>query len=393
LITIGAISQLQIRTIMNPGTLPSLLLLLGFALATVPSGWSQTIDVHGQTAAWSLWNDNQLRPSQVGVRYIPALSGKKSLSANWQFDTELSVHAYGFQTFGRTYHTHDWQLKPYRLWLRLTKSQMELRIGLQKINFGSASLIRPLMWFDRIDVRDPLQLTDGVYGILWRCYFLNNANIWLWGLYGNEDLKGWEFLPGEKKHPEYGGRVQLPLTRGEIGFTSHWRNIDSQKSYLNFKSVPEQRWAIDVKWDLGIGCWFESALIHRHLPGFSFANQSMTTLGADYTLALGRGLYLLTEYVWLTSGEKMWPNDDTISFSAITARYPLGILDMVQLMYFYDWKNSNHYRFVNWSRTYDRWQFILMAYWNPQQFLLYQNMQNVAAFKGRGAQLMIVFNY
>ena len=69
--------------------------------------------------------------------------------------------------------------------MRYSSDQFELRLGLQKINFGSASMLRPLMWFDQMDPRDPLHLTDGVWGLLARYYFLNNANIWLWGLYGN----------------------------------------------------------------------------------------------------------------------------------------------------------------------------------------------------------------
>jgi len=56
------------------------------------------------------------------------------------------------------------------MWIRLSTKQFELRAGLQKINFGSATLLRPLMWFDKIDPRDPLQLTDGVYALLARYY-------------------------------------------------------------------------------------------------------------------------------------------------------------------------------------------------------------------------------
>ena len=86
-----------------------------------------------------------------------------------------------------------------------------VRGGLQKINFGSANLLRPLMWFDQIDPRDPLQLTDGVWGILGRYYFLNNANIWVWGLIGNDQRKGWEVIPSVKNKPEFGFRVQMPI--------------------------------------------------------------------------------------------------------------------------------------------------------------------------------------
>ena len=112
------------------------------------------------------------------------------------------------------------------MWVKFSGDQFELRAGLQKINFGSAQMFRPLMWFDRIDPRDPLQLTDGVYGLLARYYFLNNANIWLWGLYGDDKIKGWELIPSKKNSIEYGGRVQLPLYTGEIAATYHHRTAD-----------------------------------------------------------------------------------------------------------------------------------------------------------------------
>ncbi|MDR1585772.1 MAG: hypothetical protein LBS07_06360, partial [Prevotellaceae bacterium] len=103
---------------------------------------------------------------------------------------------------------------------------MEVRLGLQKINFGSAQLFRPLMWFDAIDPRDPLQMTDGVWGGLFRYYFQNNANFWLWTLYGNDEVKGWETAPSAQSLPEIGGRVQLPLKQGEVALSYHLREAD-----------------------------------------------------------------------------------------------------------------------------------------------------------------------
>ena len=79
----------------------------------------------------------------------------------------------------------DAAIKAYRLWGRYTGHQFEVRVGLQKIDFGSAMMLRPLQWFDEMDPRDPLNFTTGVYGALGRYYFLNNANIWGWILYGN----------------------------------------------------------------------------------------------------------------------------------------------------------------------------------------------------------------
>src|SRR5690606_40300081 len=101
------------------------------------------------------------------------------------------------------------RIKPYRLWARYSGNQFELRAGLQKINFGSATILRPLMWFDQMDIRDPLQLTDGVWAMLGRYYFLNNANIWLWVLYGNEDPKSWETFRSEEHTSELQSREHL----------------------------------------------------------------------------------------------------------------------------------------------------------------------------------------
>ena len=42
----------------------------------------------------------------------------------------------------------------------------------QKMNFGSAIILRCLTWFNSIDPRDPLQATDGKTGPLLRYYFL-----------------------------------------------------------------------------------------------------------------------------------------------------------------------------------------------------------------------------
>ena len=144
------------------------------------------------------------------------------------------------------------------MWIRLSSTQYELRAGLQKINFGSASIFRPLMWFDQMDARDPLQITDGVYGLLFRYYFVNNVNIWAWGLFGNMKTKGWEARPTRKYSLEYGARIQVPLFKGELAATYHRRSADFGEGFLPVAqegdpAVPENRFGIDGKWDIGIG--------------------------------------------------------------------------------------------------------------------------------------------
>ena len=191
------------------------------------NGFSQSIDLQGQLSAWLTNNPEQIFDTQLGIRYIPTISVEKYISDDYLIDAEISINTFGsvfFQSSNKP--EDDGRLKPYRMWLRFSSPQYEIRLGLQKINFGSATLLRPLMWFDRIDPRDPLQLTDGVYGLLARYYFIDNTNIWLWGLYGNDETKGWEIIPSKKQKIEFGGRLQIPLFEGEIAATYHHREAD-----------------------------------------------------------------------------------------------------------------------------------------------------------------------
>jgi hypothetical protein len=283
------------------------------------------------------------------------------------------------------------------LWLRLSSSQFEARIGLQKINFGSATIFRPLMWFDRIDPRDPLQITDGVYGALLRYYFVNNANIWLWGLLGNRDTKGWETIATQKGSPEFGGRVQTPLFKGELALTFHQRHADPGENPpwpAPSPSSPflENRCAVDGKWDVGVGIWFEAALIHQHDRNLPYPWQRMLSCGLDYTFKLGRGLYLLAEqYLFQQTATCSGPGTD-FTCSALLSRYPLGLLDSLAAIFYYDWKNKKAYSFFSWQRTYDRWQGHLMLFCNPRQSQISQVQSGNNYFGGLGCQVLVVWN-
>ena len=372
--------------------------LLLFIMWFVQTACSQSIDLQGQLSGWITAKVDDSSDPQVGLRYIPVVSLAQPIGEH-TLDMELSVNAYGtgFVHALDNIETNS-KYKPYRLWLRFSSPRFELRAGLQKINFGSAMLLRPLMWFDRIDPRDPLQLTDGVYGVLLRYYFLNNTNIWVWGLYGNEDLKGLEMIPTDNKKMEYGGRVQVPLFTGEIAVSYHHRYADLRKGLLGTlplgnQSIHENRFGLDGKWDLCIGFWLEGVLIHQEIDIPQMKFQRLINLGMDYTFNLGNGLYVLQEYFVLRTSEKSFGKGEGISFSALSMNYPLGLLDMVSGMVYYDWKGHNWYRFINFQRKLDRWSFYLMGFWNPDQFQIYQNMTENNLFAGKGFQFMVVLNH
>jgi hypothetical protein len=359
----------------------------------------QTCILQGQASGWLSSHSETSPLSQTGFRYIPDLSLRKNIDSSLSVDMDLSLNGYASGNFGKD-ENPDYQkdIKPYRAWLRFASNTFEIRAGLQKINFGSATLFRPLMWFDRVDPRDPLQLTDGVTGLLARYYFLNNANVWLWGLFRNNETKGWEITPTEHSSVEYGGRIQLPLLNGETGLSYHHRMTDITALYPFLQengnaSIPENRYGVDSKWDLGVGLWFEAVLIHTQTDLPLLKYQRQWTVGTDYTFDIGQGLYALTEFFRSENPREVLSQAQGISFSALSLNYPLGIVDRLSGIVYLDWTNRAWYRFVSWQRTYDNWILYILGFWNPTTIHLYQTQTASSTFAGTGIQLMVVFNH
>jgi hypothetical protein len=361
---------------------------------------AQEVHLGGQVSSWVAVNPEDWNRTLIGLRYIPELSVSLPLGSSWALDLETSVQTRGQAQGGSIPDAETWSdVDPYRVWLRLASSRWELRLGLQKINFGPALLLRSLMWFDSIDPRDPLQLTDGVYGLLTRYYFPNNANIWAWALYGNQDPKGWEALGTRKRTLEWGGRAQVPVPRGEVGVSFHRRRFDLSGFSPGFpfmlpdESAPETRASLDSRWDIGIGLWTEGVLIHQDSDLLPWPYTRSVTLGMDYTLSLGNGLHVLAEHLTISSTDKPLGRGEEASFSALSLDYPLGLIDRISGMLYYDWKSEVFYRFFLWQRTYDLWSFYIMAFWNPENGSIYSTQADRNPFSGKGLQVMVVFNH
>jgi len=337
--------------------------------------------------------------SQFGLQYIPTWS----LTVPWPtalFDTEIS---FDINTTYMEQHSGgreiNFELKPYRLWFRRSTDKLEIRAGLQKITFGNARIFRSLMWFDRIDPTDPLQLTEGVWGIRARRDFTNNSNLWLWGLLWNNDTKGWEFIPTKKNNVEFGGRFQLLVPQGELAFTGHSRIISHNDipSYLEInsmpKSVPEVRCAIDGYFDLGIGLWFESTIIHADY-GQDFPNwQSFLTLGSDYTIGIGNGITITGEHFVYDQNDKPLSTASAIQMSGLMLTYPISIFDNLSSFIFYSWDSELTFYYLSWQRSYDDWTFILNAFYSSDSESSFSFNKSLADFSNRGIQLMLIFNH
>ncbi len=356
-----------------------------------------SLSFSGELIGWTNINTGNDLPLWFGGRYIPELDYSIRLSKNRMIDFDGSANIFG--TMGL--HPFDsinasGRLKPYRFWARYSTRQFELRLGLQKINFGSANILRPLMWFDRIDPRDPLQLTDGVWGALGRYYFLNNANIWLWCLYGNNNPKGWEFAGTTKNYPELGGRFQYPVPKGEIALSYHHRYVNTtplESSFPAFEKAPENRIGLDGRWDLGIGLWFEGAWINNEKNLGPYTNQKLCNIGTDNTFGVGKGIHAVLEQLFVSyiANFSTWTN--SISFTGLTLSYPAGIFDNLSTIFYYDWTHKSLYNFFYWQRQYNKITIYFMAYWNPRSYNIPLATGSENLYGGRGIQLMFVFNH
>ncbi|MFO7722689.1 MAG: hypothetical protein R6V49_05630 [Bacteroidales bacterium] len=362
-----------------------------------PQEVRDTIVFRGQIPLWLNINPKAEFPVMTGVRYIPELSYTRFLREDRQIDFEASanfMNTFAFNPFDTG--TGDMLLKPYRVWARYSGRQMEIRAGLQKINFGSASMLRPLMWFDSMDPRDPLQLTDGVWGILGRYYFLNNANLWIWGLWGNEQPKTWEIGRTSQAYPELGGRLQYPVPRGEIALSTHYRVADTRKTGFGvtpYAMVPEYRIGFDGKWDIGPGVWIEGSLIARSKPIGPMSNQVILNTGADYTLGIGNGITLMAEHFVYAWGEQLDRHLGGMHFTGTTLSYPLGLSDHLSCMFFMQWDDPKLYSFITWKKQLNKIALYAMLYWNPSEYNLPQMGNGADYYSGQGIQFMVVFHH
>ena len=366
-----------------------------FFIIVLPTLYSQSVQFNGQWTSWIGVSKQEAMSQLFGMRYIPRFEWQKNFIPAGSIDIEASANLFWTEQWhGGSQVARERTGKPYRLWVRYQTDQWELRAGLQKINFGSAAMLRPLMWFDRIDPRDPLQMTDGIWGVLGRYFFTNNANIWLWGLIGNDKTKGWEVLGSDRESPELGGRFQMPVPAGEMALTLHQRQASLGFAPENFEPIDEYRFGLDGKWDIGPGLWVEAVWMFQDLPiDWLPDHRHLITLGADYTLGLGNGLHVLGEHFYLEASNEAFQSGQRARFSAMSMSYPLGLLDQVSVMVYYDWDNKEPYRFLSLQRLYDQWSLFLMGFWNPDRFNLPQMSQEHTFFLGKGLQFMIVFNH
>lgn len=349
--------------------------------------FADTITQKGQVSSWLTYGNNT---KQFGLLFIPEAQYTRVLNPQSNLDVNASISAYGFSFIDKLEEAQkNSKAKLYRGWARYSTHQFEARAGLQKISFGPAKILRSLMWFDKVDPRDPLQLTDGVNAALARYCFKNNANIWAWGLYGNKGLQGLETYETNKRRLEAGGRWQFPVPRGEAAFTYNNRYIDpadwAKKMTATLTNGLETRYAFDANFDIDIGAWIEAVAEKSQInPGYSFWNQYLT-IGADYTLDISNGVHILAEHFTKATGMSYYGQTNRAQYSAFMTDFNVNTLDSFKGIIYYDWIAKKAYPFAALARTYDNWQ-INLSIFNS-------SISTTGEYLGKGAQIVVIYNY
>jgi hypothetical protein len=374
----------------NRFTIILLVCLVSFQAAALE--WN----IKGQASAWAMTDLKNLNNAGIGLRYLPEASVNQPLGKT-NLDAVASLNLYGNYWFQAADASASARL--YRGWGRFSTAHFEARIGLQKMDFGPAMLLRPLMWFDSIDPRDPLQLTNGVNSALLRYVFLNNANIWLWGVLSDGKTKGLEIFSSVENSIEYGGRIEYPTPAGEIAATFHHRRVNAKNlgglPFFDIKPFDENRYAIDGKWDIGVGIWVEAALIRPQTVVMTLGDQKLITGGIDYTFGLGNGLHVLAEQMIIDVEVNPAFGERRRQYTGLLMDYSLSVWDQFFAIYFYNKATREIYQFYTWRRTYDHWAFHVSAFWNPDAPMLInlETAGNASFYQGRGIQILVVFNH
>jgi hypothetical protein len=157
--------------------------------------------------------------------------------------------------------------------------------------------------------------------------------------------------------------------------------------------IPENRVAIDGKWDVEIGLWFEASHIHKSGDVGFLTEQTLLNLGADYTFGIGNGLNVSAEHLLIAFDEKAFEFAAKRHLTAVNMSYPLGLFDTLSTVMYQDWSTDNVTFFMNFEHQFRNLTGYVMAYYNPETQLGIQENELVNNNTGPGIRLMLVYNH
>ena len=322
---------------------------------------------------------------ETTLGYIPMLSLSRDLSINRFVDLE-----WGYR-MGKVY-AGDYAIssieEPYRLWLRYSTDQIEARLGLQKIAFGPAMVLRSLAWFDTIDPKDPTGQTEAVEAFRLRLFPTSSLALWLWSINNDQDTLS------------YGGRAELSTSIGEWGLTYYQDPTELGQSVGQFPifiSGPHQRAAMDYRYDGYFGFWFEGVGIFADSKQDVELNRfTLLTLGADYTIPVGSGMLIMAETMKINGSSTAEDISSDQTYTALMASLPINMLHQLMFIAQIDWDNNHMYNYLRWGVTYDRFSLNFILSISPRRGdynIATEYLPKTVAGFGTGLQFMLIYNH
>ena len=322
---------------------------------------------------------------ETTLGYIPMLSLSRDLSINRFVDLE-----WGYR-MGKVY-AGDYAIssieEPYRLWLRYSSDQIEARLGLQKIAFGPAMVLRSLAWFDTIDPKDPTGQTEAVEAFRLRLFPTSSLALWLWSINNDQDTLS------------YGGRAELSTSIGEWGLTYYQDPTELGQSVGQFPifiSGPHQRAAMDYRYDGYFGFWFEGVGIFADSKQDVELNRfTLLTLGADYTIPVGSGMLIMAETMKINGSSTAEDISSDQTYTALMASLPINMLHQLMFIAQIDWDNSYIYNYLRWGITYDHFNLNFIFSISPRRDdynMAKEYLPKTVAGFGTGLQFMLIYNH
>ncbi|MDY0150946.1 MAG: hypothetical protein RBS43_01580 [Candidatus Cloacimonas sp.] len=370
-------------------------LLLGLVSIAGLHALEADLEVRNQFSVSGLaWDD--LSSGMADFGWKPDLFGEYFLSPDIRLSVELSLDNRLELLFAGEDSSQEISTDLYRAWVAASYHNTELKAGLQHIRMGVAQIYRPLQWFDTIDPLSLLQDSEGVQALT-LTHFFPNPELRVWILPGTGETKGNEFFATKKGTAEFGTRLGVLSFLGETGLSYHQRVISHVQEDIT--AVNEFRLGLDQRVDTVIGAWYEAdfqmldqnvSLSQSEGFGPKYRYTGSATLGADYTLGIGKGLYLLGEanYFWKLTQDYQTTAEDYHNSGryqgALVLRYPLSLLDEVQVYSTFNTYNASPVTsaLLSWRRTYD------LLSWDISLSLAdFQNPQS------RNLALKLVINY
>ena len=304
-----------------------------------------------------LWLDSNFLENSENLSYfgyIAELSLKSNDNLDIEWSRKLTSEYYGSETYNTN--------QNYRLWIRYSNPKYDFRVGLQKISFGTASLLRPLNWFDTINFISTTGQTDGVKAIRTQFFPSKSSIFWIWCI---DDAK-----------VSCGSRLEFLNSYGSFGLTyhndryqeDHYIVTNPQIGHIPNIKFPgrNHRIGIDYRYDGLMGLWLEGASVLSSSKDINLNRFDMLTLGADYTLPILNGLLISSESMYFSFiSQDLWMLNRTTS--SLIASMPIGMLNDLMFITIKDWDTKDFYNLLRWSTTFDYLSINCMLSINPSE--------------------------